>query len=472
MRNSTSLSEVNNSVKTPIAGSWRKRFLAFSGPAFLVSVGYMDPGNWATDIAGGSKFGYQLLWVLLMSNGMALLLQSLAARLGIVTGLDLAQASRKYFPKYVNYSLFGLAQLAIIACDLAEVLGFAIGIHLLFGWSLLIGVAISLLDTFVILALQQYGMKKLEAFIIALVVIIGGSFLVELFLAGPVLSDVATGFIPTAFSKDSLLIAIGILGATVMPHNLYLHSALVQTRQFEKDEKSIKKVIHFNFIDSTIALNSAFFVNAAILILAATAFHFSGHTNVASIENAHQLLDQLVGSKLAPILFAIALIASGQSSTITGTLAGQIIMEGYLNLQMKPWVRRLLTRSFAIIPALFTILVFGETQLDMLLVLSQVVLSLQLGFAIVPLIHFVSKKEWMGIFTLSIGWQIVAWLTAAIIISLNANLLINEINNQLNESSGWQLMVTKVLVIPVALGSGLLLLYTVVLPWWRNTKKF
>jgi manganese transport protein len=314
-------------------------------------------------------------------------------------------------------------------------------------------------------------MKKLEAFIIALVVIIGGSFLLELFLAGPVLSDVATGFIPTAFTKDSLLIAIGILGATVMPHNLYLHSALVQTRQFEKDEKSIKKVIHFNFIDSTIALNSAFFVNAAILILAATAFHFSGHTNVASIENAHQLLDQLVGSKLAPILFAIALIASGQSSTITGTLAGQIIMEGYLNLQMKPWVRRLLTRSFAIIPALFTILVFGETQLDMLLVLSQVVLSLQLGFAIVPLIHFVSKKEWMGIFTLSIGWQIVAWLTAAIIISLNANLLINEINNQLNESSGWQLMVTKVLVIPVALGSGLLLLYTVGLPWWRNTKK-
>ncbi len=459
-----SLAEVNHSVKTHQTGSWLKRFLAFSGPAYLVSVGYMDPGNWATDIAGGSQFGYSLLWVLLMSNGMALLLQSLAARLGVVTGMDLAQASKKYFPPFVNYALFALAQFAIIACDLAEVLGFAIGVHLLFGLPLVWGVGISLLDTFLILALQRFGMRKLEAFIIALVGIIGVSFLAELFLAAPVAKDVAVGFIPSAFTKDSLLIAIGILGATVMPHNLYLHSALVQTRQFNHDEKSIHQVIRFNFFDSAIALNLAFFVNAAILILAAAAFHYSGHTEVASIENAHQLLDQLLGSKIAPILFAVALIASGQSSTITGTLAGQIIMEGYLNLQLKPWVRRLLTRSFAIIPAMITLLLFGEAKLDVLLLLSQVVLSLQLGFAIVPLIHFVSNKQWMGKFQLIPVWQLVAWVVAAIIIGLNMKLVYDQLLNQLQHADGVALSLTKFVAIPFALLALALLVYTIIAP--------
>jgi manganese transport protein len=466
-----SLAEVNDSVKTYTTGSWLKRFLAFSGPAYLVSVGYMDPGNWATDIAGGSRFGYQLLWVLLMSNGMALLLQSLAARLGVVTGLDLAQASKKYFPKTINIALYLLAQFAIIACDLAEVLGFAIGVHLLFGLDLIWGVAISLLDTFLILALQRFGMKKLEAFIIALVGIIGVSFLIELLIAKPSLPEVSKGFLPTVLTKDSLLIAIGILGATVMPHNLYLHSSLVQTRQFKQDEKSLRQVIRFNFFDSAIALNLAFFVNAAILILAAAAFHFSGHTEVASIENAHHLLDAILGSKLAPILFAVALIASGQSSTITGTLAGQIIMEGYLNLKMKPWIRRLLTRSLAIIPAIATLLFFGEEKLDVLLILSQVILSLQLGFAIIPLIHFVSKKKWMGAFTLSRFWVAISWIVAIIIIGLNINLVIEQFQSALSSNNNSMVLITKWIGIPIAFLAIVLLLYTVFAPWLLSKKE-
>ena len=389
-----SLSEVHESVDTTSTRrpGWR-RILSFFGPAYLVSVGYMDPGNWATDLAGGSKFGYKLIWVLLMSNLMALLLQSLSARLGIVRGRDLAQANRETYPRYVNYALYGLAEIAIAACDLAEVLGMAIGIQLLTGLPLIWGVLITVLDTFLFLLLQRLGMRKMEAFIIALVAIIGLSFLIEIILAKPNLGEVVAGFVPTIPGNEALYIAIGIIGATVMPHNLYLHSALVQTRKFKRDNKGIKRALKLNFLDSTIALNLAFFVNAAILVLAATVFFKSGRTDVAEIKTAYELLNDFLGTKLAPTLFAVALIAAGQSSTITGTLAGQIIMEGYLHLRINPWIRRLMTRLIAIIPAVIVILINGEKNIDSLLILSQVILSLQLGFAVIPLILFVIDKK-------------------------------------------------------------------------------
>jgi manganese transport protein len=357
----SSLSEVHQTVDTTSLRrpGWR-RILSFFGPAYLVSVGYMDPGNWATDLAGGSQFGYKLIWVLLMSNLMALLLQSLSARLGIVRGRDLAQANRETYPRYINYALYGLAEIAIAATDLAEILGMAIGLQLLTGIPLIWGVLITVLDTFLFLLLQRLGMRKMEAFIVALIAIIGVSFLIEIILAKPNLAEVATGFIPSIPSNTALYIAIGIIGATVMPHNLYLHSALVQTRKIKRDHEGIKKAIKLNVVDSAIALNLAFFVNAAILVLAATVFFKTGRTDVAEIKTAHELLQPMLGTKLAPILFAIALIASGQSSTITGTLAGQIVMEGYLNLRIRPWIRRLLTRLIAIIPALIVINKFGE----------------------------------------------------------------------------------------------------------------
>src|SRR6187399_297222 len=344
-----SLSEVHGSVDTTAKGPWWKQAFVFFGPAYLVSVGYMDPGNWATDLAGGSKFGYSLIWVLLMSNLMALLLQGLSARLGIVRGRDLAQANREAYPKIINFVLYLLAEIAIEACDLAEVLGMAIGLQLLTGLPLIWGVLITVLDTFLFLFLQRLGIRKMEAFIIALIAVIGISFLIEIILVKPQLSEVVTGFVPTIPNDTALYIAIGIIGATVMPHNLYLHSALVQTRKIKRDDAGIKKALKLNFIDSTIALNLAFFVNAAILVLAATAFFKTGRTDVAEIKVAHELLPSFLGTKLAPILFAIALIASGQSSTITGTLAGQIVMEGYLQLRIAPWVRRLMTRLIAII---------------------------------------------------------------------------------------------------------------------------
>ncbi|HCT23705.1 MAG TPA: iron/manganese transporter, partial [Chitinophagaceae bacterium] len=391
-----SLSEVHGTVDTAKHPRGWKRFLAYIGPAYLVSVGYMDPGNWATDLQGGAKFGYQLIWVLLMSNLMALLLQSLSARLGIVRRRDLAQANRELYPPVVNFCLYVLAELAIAATDLAEVLGMAIGIHLLTGMPILWGVVITVLDTFLLLVLQRYGIRKMEAFIISLVAIIGFSFLAEILLAKPDMGEVVKGFVPTALSEEALYIAVGIIGATVMPHNLYLHSALVQTRKIGSDKASIKRALRFNFIDSAVALNAAFFVNAAILVLAATAFYATGNTEVARIEDAHRLLEPLLGSSLAPALFAIALIAAGQSSTVTGTLAGQIVMEGYLRLRINPWLRRLLTRLIAIVPAVIVIYVFGDSELDNLLVFSQVILSLQLGFAVIPLIHFVSDKQAMG----------------------------------------------------------------------------
>lgn len=423
-----SLSEVHESVGIPEKRGFWKTLLAFLGPAYLVSVGYMDPGNWATDIAGGSKFGYQLIWVLLMSNLMALLLQSLAARLGIVKGWDLAQASRQQYAKWANVSLYVFAEIAIAACDLAEIIGMAIGLNLLFDLPLLYGVLITVLDTFLLMFLLNKGVRKMEAFILALISIIGVSFLIQLFIVKPQAGEIVQGFLPQALSGDALYIAIGIIGATVMPHNLYLHSALVQTRKFGKDSAGLKQAIKFNFIDSTIALNLAFFVNAAILILAAAAFHKNGYTGVADIADAHQLLTGIFGS-LAPALFAIALIAAGQSSTITGTLAGQIVMEGYLNLRISPWMRRIITRVIAIAPAVFTIFYFGEGELGNLIILSQVVLSIQLGFAIIPLIHFNSSKQVMGEFQIKLWMRIAAWIVAAVIVGLNVKLVIEEVNS-------------------------------------------
>ena len=425
--NYESLSEVHQSVDTTSLKrtGWR-RILAFFGPAYLVSVGYMDPGNWATDLAGGSQFGYTLIWVLLMSNLMALLLQSLSARLGIVRGRDLAQANRETYPKYINYALYGLAEIAIAATDLAEILGMAIGIQLLTGLPLIWGVSITVLDTFLFLLLQRLGMRKMEAFIIALVAVIGLSFLIEIILAKPDLGEVVKGFRPSIPNDTALYIAIGIIGATVMPHNLYLHSALVQTRKIKRDDAGIKRALKLNFIDSAIALNLAFFVNAAILILAATVFFKTGRTDVAEIKQAHELLEPMLGSGLAPILFAVALIASGQSSTITGTLAGQIVMEGYLKLRIAPWIRRLMTRLIAIVPAVIVILINGEDNIDSLLILSQVILSLQLGFAIIPLIHFTSDKKTMGKFVIKPFVIFLASLIAAVLVYLNISMVVGQ----------------------------------------------
>ena len=420
-----SLSEVHETIDTR-SGTGGKKILAFLGPAYLVSVGYMDPGNWATDLAGGSKFGYALIWVLLMSNLMALLLQNLSARLGIVRGRDLAQVNREVYPPAVNFILYLLAEIAIAACDLAEVLGMAIGIHLLTGIPILWGVCITVLDTFLLFYLQRLGMRKMEAFIITLVAIIGLAFLAEMFFAKPKLGEVITGFIPSIPSNEALYIAIGIIGATVMPHNLYLHSALVQTRKIGRDEKSIRRALRLNMFDTTIALNLAFFVNAAILILAAAVFFKAGRTDVAEIKDAHQLLAPMLGNAIAPVLFAVALIAAGQSSTITGTLAGQIVMEGYLLLRINPLLRRLITRLLAIIPAVITILIYGDDKIDALLIFSQVILSLQLGFAIIPLIHFVSEKQKMGVFAIKPVTQALSWLVAAILVYLNLKMVFGE----------------------------------------------
>lgn len=467
MQNDASLSEVHESVdinKKKIG--WRKA-LAFFGPAYLVSVGYMDPGNWATDLAGGSQFGYTLIWVLLMSNLMALLLQSLSTRLGVVRGRDLAQANRETYPRFVNFLLYLLAEIAIAATDLAEVLGMAIGIHLLTGLPLIAGVAITVLDTFLLLFLQRLGIRKMEAFIIALVAIVGISFLIEIILAKPSASEVVKGFIPSIPNSQALYIAIGIIGATVMPHNLYLHSALVQTRKIEKTKAGIKQALKWNFIDSAVALNIAFLVNAAILVLAASVFFSSGRTEVAELKEAHQLLDDLLGSKLAPILFAVALIAAGQSSTITGTLAGQIVMEGYLKLRISPWVRRLLTRLLAIIPAIIMIYVYGEKEVDRLLIFSQVVLSLQLGFAIIPLIHFVSDKTTMGAFAIKPVTKILAWLIAVILVCLNLKMVMNELFAYIDGSHD---LIWKLLLVAATVGFLVLLLYVVVFPLMKKQK--
>lgn len=463
---SASLSEVHETIDTTTAKhiGWRRIF-SFLGPAYLVSVGYMDPGNWATDLAGGSKFGYKLIWVLLMSNLMALLLQGLSARLGIVRGRDLAQANRETFPRPINFALYILAEIAIAATDLAEVLGMAIGIQLLTGLPLIWGVSLTILDTFLLLYLQRLGMKKMEAFIIALVAIIAISFFIELALAKPVLSEIATGFVPSLPNNEALYIAIGIIGATVMPHNLYLHSALVQTRKIEKSEKGFKEALRFNRIDTTIALNIAFLVNASILILAATVFFKTGNSHVAEIKEAHRLLPSFLGN-VAPVLFAVALIASGQSSTVTGTLAGQIVMEGYLRLRINPMLRRLITRLIAIIPAFFAILIYGETEADTLLVLSQVILSLQLGFAIIPLIHFVSDKSTMGNFAIKGITKIAAWLIASVLVYLNIRMLINEVV-PVFQGNNFAAIITISIIAAACL---LLLLYIILFPLFHKKK--
>ncbi|MGY4537317.1 manganese transport protein [Mucilaginibacter sp. UYNi724] len=458
---SHSLGNVHNTVTTENKTGWRK-LLSFLGPAYLVSVGYMDPGNWATDLAAGSQFGYKLIWVLLLSNLIALLLQNLAVRLGIVRGLDLAQASKQTYPRFVNFCLYILAQIAIIACDLAEIIGMAIGLNLLFGLPLIWGVSITLLDTLLLLFLFNKGMRKLEGFIISLIFIVGFAFLLQMFIVQPNVIDIAKGFMPTKLNSTSLYLAIGIIGATVMPHNLYLHSSLVQTRKIDRSEEGIKTAIRYNFWDTTIALNLAFFVNAAILILAASAFFGRGFHEVAEIQDAHKLLTNIFG-KLAPALFAIALIAAGQSSTVTGTLAGQIIMEGHLNLRIAPWLRRLLTRLLAIIPAFFTILHFGEAGLGKLLILSQVVLSLQLGFAIIPLIHFTSDKKRMGTFATSVPLKILAWVFATLIVGLNVRLVIQEIETWAAGSPGSANLVHFV-ISPIAVAIGLLLVYVFLRP--------
>ena len=464
-----SLEEVNQSVSTQNKKTVFRKILAFFGPAYLISVGYMDPGNWATDIAGGSQFGYALLWVLLMSNLMALLLQSLSARLGIVTQRDLAQASRETYSPFINYILYFLAEIAIAACDLAEVLGMAIGINLLFDIPLIEAVLITVLDTFLLLFLINKGIRKMEAFIIALVLIIGISFIFEMIFAQPEMGKVVYGLIPSMPNSAALYIAIGIIGATVMPHNLYLHSSLVQTRKFDRSAAGIKQALKYNFIDSTIALNLAFFVNAAILILAAATFYKNGMFNVAEIQDAHQFMAPILGTKWAPILFAVALIAAGQSSTITGTLAGQIVMEGYLNLRIQPWVRRIITRIIAIVPAVIVITIFGEGVTGKLLILSQVILSLQLGFAIIPLIHFVSDKNKMKGFHIGKKTQILAWLVAIIIVSLNVKLVFDEIKGWLETSENPILL--WLTVVPLAVGFLILLLYIVFKPFITKAKQ-
>ena len=422
-----SLAESYRSIRVPVGGRFWRRLFAFTGPGYLVAVGYMDPGNWATDLAGGSAFGYALLSVILVSNLMAMVLQSLSARLGIVAGMDLAQACRRYYSRPVTLVLWVLCEIAIVACDLAEVLGTAIALQLLFGLPLVAGVCLTAFDVLLILALQQYGFRKLEAFIVTLLVVIAGCFAYELAVSRPDIAAIGAGLIPTTrivTDPAMLYIAIGILGATVMPHNLYLHSSIVQTRRFDTDDAGKRQAIQLATIDSSVALTLALFINAAILILAASTFHVAGRTDVADIDQAFRLLSPMLGAGAASVVFAVALLASGQNSTITGTLAGQIVAEGFLDWRMPLWARRLITRMLAIVPAVVTVIVLGDQGATRLLVLSQVILSLQLPFAVVPLVHFTSDAAKMGKFANPAWLKALAWLIAVAVIGLNATLLI------------------------------------------------
>lgn len=455
-----SLPEVHASVSTSAPSLWRRMF-AFAGPAYIVSVGYMDPGNWATDLEGGARFGYQLLWVLVVSNAMAILLQTLSARLGIVARRDLAQACREAYPKPVSYALWLLCEIAIAACDLAEVLGAAIGLNLLFGIPLLIGVLITAADTLFILWFSRFGIRWIEALILALVTVIGGCFLVEILLARPHLGEIASGLIPR-LNAESLYVAIGILGATVMPHNLYLHGALVQTRQIDDSPAAKRSACRFNLLDSVLALNGALLVNAAILILSASTF-FKRNIVVTEIQQAHELLAPLLGTTLASALFALALLASGQSSTITGTMAGQIVMEGFLNFRMRPWLRRLITRAIAVIPAAITVAIAGEQGTYRLLILSQVLLSMQLPFAVIPLIQFTSSREKMGEFSNPAWVRLLAWAAATLIVSLNVWLVIQTFEDWLQAAGEWRWLLAA-LLIPLAAGLAALLVFVVLYP--------
>jgi manganese transport protein len=421
-----SLPEVHGSIAIPhSAGFWRKLF-AFAGPGYLVAVGYMDPGNWATDLAGGAQYGYALLSVIMISNLMAILLQALAARLGIASGRDLAQACRDSYSRPTTIVLWVLCEIAIAACDLAEVIGAAIALHLLFGLPLIWGVCLTALDVLIVLFLQHRGFRYVEALVVALICLIAGSFAVELWLARPDFGGVAVGFVPQTrilTDPNMLYIAISILGATVMPHNLYLHSSIVQTRKYLDNVPSKAEAIRFATIDSSVALMSALFINGAILVMAAAVFHGSGHEAVADIGDAYQLLSPLLGTKAASILFAVALLCSGQNATLTGTLAGQIVMEGFINLRLRPWLRRLITRLIAIVPAVIVVWLYGERGSGQLLILSQVILSLQLSFAVFPLVMFTSDKHKMGSFASPFWVQAMAWPVAVVIAVLNAYLL-------------------------------------------------
>lgn len=454
--------DFTGTVNTDIKASKWQKILRFLGPAYLISVGYMDPGNWATDIAAGSKFGYTLLWVVVLSNIAAILLQSHSARFGLVTGKDLAQFSRSFYPKWLSFVYWIFAEVAIAATDLAEILGMAIGLKLLFGLNMLIGVTLTLFDTLLIMFLVKRGMRTLESIIIALISVIGISFCIELFYSKPSAPAVIQGLVPGFSGKGALYVAIGIIGATVMPHNLYLHSSLVQTRKFARDSKGIAKAIKYNFIDTSIALNIALLVNAAILILAASAFFSTGHTEVEDISDAYKMLSPVLGKSLAPVLFAIALIASSQSSTLTGTLTGQIIMEGYLNIRLAPWLRRLITRLVALVPAFLTILFLGEKMVGSLLVLSQVVLSLQLGFVIIPLLYWVSSKSIMKEFRISLWNRIFSWFVVGMIIYLNIRMVGEYVMGWARISVNPQLY--YFLIIPAVSLGILLLLYTLIEP--------
>src|SRR6476661_8313434 len=421
-----SLPEVHGSVPIPLTGGFWRKMLAFAGPGYLVAVGYMDPGNWATDLAGGSKYGYTLLSVIMLSNLMAILLQALAARLGIASGRDLAQACRDHYSRPTTIVLWLLCELAIAACDLAEVIGSAIALNLLFGLPLMWGVCLTSLDVLLVLYMQQFQFRYVEALVVMLILGIAGCFAVQLWLAKPDLIGVAGGFLPTleiTRNPDMLYIAVGILGATVMPHNLYLHSSIIQTRKYADNAESRREAVRFASIDSTVALMFALFLNAAILIMAAATFHTTGHEGVADIGDAYLLLAPLLGTQLASTLFAVALLFSGQNATLTGTLAGQIVMEGFLNIRLRPWLRRLITRLIAIVPALITIYLYGERGAGQLLILSQVVLSLQLPFAVFPLVMFTGDKRKMGALVAPRWMVALAWPVAVVIAGLNAWLL-------------------------------------------------
>ncbi len=456
-----SLPEVHASVATSAPSIWRRMF-AFAGPAYLVSVGYMDPGNWATDIEGGAKFGYELLWVLVMSNLMAILLQTLSARLGIVSGRDLAQACRESYPRPVNFALWVLCEIAIAACDLAEVLGAAIGLNLLFNVPLLAGVLLTSLDILLLLWFTRFGIRMIEGFVLSLIAIMGGCFLLEILMAKPVFSEIATGLVPR-LSNETLYIAIAILGATVMPHNLYLHSALVQTRRIGTGDQEKRSACRFNLIDSVVALNGALLVNAAILVLAGAVF-FKQHVVVTEIQQAYQMLTPLLGTTLASVLFGVALLCSGQSSTMTGTMAGQIVMEGFLSIRMRPWLRRLTTRTLAIIPAAITIYFTGDQGTFRLLLLSQVILSLQLPFAVIPLVHFTNDPKRMGTFANRLWIRVLAWAVAALIVALNMRLVYLALTEWL-VSAGPDRDLILMLVEPVALALLVLLAWITVEPW-------
>ena len=424
-----SLSEVHRTIPVPTGLSFWRKMLAFSGPGYLVAVGYMDPGNWATDLAGGSAFGYRLLSVILISNLMAILLQSLCAKLGIVTGRDLAQACRDHYSKPVSIVLWLLCEVAICACDLAEVIGSAIALNLLFKIPLVWGVCITALDVLAVMYLQNKGFRYIEALVVTLILTIGGCFLAEIIFSQPNVTEVLGGFVPRfeiIKNTDMLYVAIGILGATVMPHNLYLHSSIVQTRKYEQNAAGKTEAIKFATLDSTVALMFALFINAAILVVAAATFHTRGHHDVAEIQDAYKLLSPMLSVPVASALFAIALLASGQNSTLTGTLAGQIVMEGFLNIRLRPWLRRLITRLIAIVPAVLCTALYGESGTAKLLVLSQVILSMQLSFAVIPLVMFTSDRAKMGEFVSPLWVKILAWLTAGIIVLLNVEYLFDK----------------------------------------------